>query len=579
MEENSSLFPKKNTVAVSRIILITLFLSFSNLSLSQTREIDSLIFLLERTPMDTSRVSILSQISLSFRRSDISQAKFYSRQALVLSNKLKYEKGIANCLYNLGTIYNQQSNKDSALLYLNKALRLMEKLDDEEGALKVYGNIGNVRYNQGDYSKALEHYQKVIQIAEARGEADKYGIALNNIGLVYQTLGSYSEALSYFYESLEAKESSGQLDYISSTYRNIGILNMQINQLDEARFYFDKSLKNDLLNNDKVGLAEDYLQIGSLLLSVDSVKNAILNFRESLAISSELIMPYEASRALGKIGYSHFMNDELDSALMYFKNSLAMMDSINEIISKPTIHLNLSKTYLRKKDYQKALENGFQGLDIAKKLGEKLTISNSHKILYEIYNELDNQSEALHHLSSHKTYSDSILNEVNLKKMANIESLFEIDKLKSENEVQSILLEKKQTEIFYQRILFGVTFIFVIFLVYSIIQISKKSSKLQRQKTEINLLNKDLEQLVMERTNQLNESIELISSHRSRLSHEFRAPLSNLSSILKLINRYEVGSERWEELIGLLKNNSDQIEQVTKSLNSLLEKGDSLKND
>src|SRR6185436_13027871 len=92
-------FMKKN--------LVFLMLSiFSNTIIAQNPAIDSLHKVLKIQKEDTNKVNTLFRISELYKtQRDPDQAMEYQKQALQLSEKLKFRLGKARAIYSIGNIY------------------------------------------------------------------------------------------------------------------------------------------------------------------------------------------------------------------------------------------------------------------------------------------------------------------------------------------------------------------------------------------------------------------------------------------------------------------------------------------
>ena len=86
--------------------------------------IDSLLNEL-KTIQDTGRANTLNNLSWEYKKAhDFNKAKKYCSQALALSQKLKFSRGIARSYSNRGSIYEELSDFDSALIYHFKSLKV-----------------------------------------------------------------------------------------------------------------------------------------------------------------------------------------------------------------------------------------------------------------------------------------------------------------------------------------------------------------------------------------------------------------------------------------------------------------------
>jgi len=91
-------------------------------------------------------------------------------------------------------------------------------------------NIGSIYEDKGDFDTALIYYKRSLQISEEIGNKRLTGISFNNIGLIYYFKGDYTNAVNYLEKSLtiykQLSVSSAVLlvhtIYLFLSYKSIG---------------------------------------------------------------------------------------------------------------------------------------------------------------------------------------------------------------------------------------------------------------------------------------------------------------------------------------------------------------------
>lgn len=101
---------------ILRFLFHCIFLIPASGLLAQQTEKDSLLSLLKVDKDDTTKVNHLNSLSLGLRKSgNFDTALYYAHQAKNLSEKIKFQKGLALALNNAGNIYIEQGNYGAAL--------------------------------------------------------------------------------------------------------------------------------------------------------------------------------------------------------------------------------------------------------------------------------------------------------------------------------------------------------------------------------------------------------------------------------------------------------------------------------
>ncbi|MCD6556998.1 MAG: tetratricopeptide repeat protein, partial [Bacteroidales bacterium] len=125
---------------------------------------DSLLNIVNLNTGSTETIEALNQLAKYYFDRNIDTAIIFGKKALVLSQKISYEKGIADSYRNLGRLYTMSGEYKKSFSYFYKALKINEALNDSLSIGKNYSSIGIVHYYQGDIEKALEFCEKTVAI-------------------------------------------------------------------------------------------------------------------------------------------------------------------------------------------------------------------------------------------------------------------------------------------------------------------------------------------------------------------------------------------------------------------------------
>ena len=77
---------------------------------------------------------------------------------------------------NLGNIYFNLGNLDSAYFYFEKSLFFYQSLNDSISLGTIFNNIGNIAFQRGDYQKSLIYYFKSISLKEINKDKEGVGV-------------------------------------------------------------------------------------------------------------------------------------------------------------------------------------------------------------------------------------------------------------------------------------------------------------------------------------------------------------------------------------------------------------------
>ena len=99
-----------------------LYIFFSISAFAQQSKIDSLKRLLSSSKEDTIKVNALNKLAFILQGNNPDEAMGYGKEALSLSEKLKYDKGKADAYNEIGLSFYNKGEYDSALKFHNKSL-------------------------------------------------------------------------------------------------------------------------------------------------------------------------------------------------------------------------------------------------------------------------------------------------------------------------------------------------------------------------------------------------------------------------------------------------------------------------
>jgi len=212
---------------------------------SQQAIIDSLIQRNQVISDEIEKIDNWNKISDLYKTQNPNQTQHYAQKALLIADKLNYDKGRASAYMNLGNASVVLGDYASALNFFTNAKNIYEDLelaseDFENGLARAYGSIGVVFSEQGNYTKSIEYHLKALKIYETTNREDMLAKVYNNIGIVYKERKENFKALKYFQKAKELQEKINDAT-IGITTTNIGNIYLGLNDYEQASLYYDKA--------------------------------------------------------------------------------------------------------------------------------------------------------------------------------------------------------------------------------------------------------------------------------------------------------------------------------------------------
>ena len=501
-----------------------LFLIFTLVTLTVTAQkstLDSLLLENKRIANDTNKVKTINALVKAYGGIAPDSSLFYAQQALELSKKIKWKKGIADSWHNLGYSNYLLSNHDEALKSWNKSIELKKEIDDQKGIASSLGNIGLVYWVRSEDSTAMAYFTEAINIHEKLGAKKEMSLNIGNIGLIYWNQGNYSKALEYYFKALRLGEELKDDNVIAINTGNIGIIYQELAEYDKALTYFEKGITINEKLNDQSGVAINLVNIGTVYNSQKKYNKAYDIFQKSLLISEKIghknLIASNCSNlaiilkefAISDTTKPRVRDSLFKESLQLDLRALAIAEEIGDINGKATYYANLGVLYFHMNNIQMAEKYLTDAAKIASEIGALDLTSTIEETLSQIYAKTGRFKLAYQHYLIHISAKDSIYNDQNKKSVLSREIQYNYDRKAAEdsiifarqNEIDKIALQKQDAELKAKRTesfaLYGGLILFVLFslFLYNRFTITKKQRDIiNEQKTEVELQRKITEE-------------------------------------------------------------------------------------
>ncbi len=410
-----------------RLFVFLVILGFiANLFSTDTiAKIDNLQNLLSQAS-EKEKVDIL--IELTVLNLDVLPAKsiVYGNEALALASKHNLSESEVNAYNLLGVANEYLGDHKTAISYYEDALQIANENQNQDGIARAMVNIGIANLSLSNFYVSLEYNLKALDIYEELKDEVGIGNALNNIGNVYLSLSNYEKALEYFFKSLEYKDRKENKETYAKVIHNIALAYQELKDYKKALDYY-----------------------GTALEIMEQQQNL------NLAICYNNLSTIFKERGNYKI------------ALDYNTKAYRIHESIgNKEGIASTCNL-FAELYILTNRLGKAYEQITRSLKISGELDLKNLTAENYKTMANYYTAIGEFEQALEFHKKYSSLHNSIYTEANIKKLAELQAKYEIDKKEKEIE---ILTRDKSYHYRFKNILiiiivFGVlAIIFLLFL-------------------------------------------------------------------------------------------------------------------
>lgn len=171
---------------------------------------------------DTLQIKHLLDSAQKFLPLNVIKAESFVKEALILSQKNEYQKGIAYSSFWIATIFSDYES-DVAESYILKSMDLAKQLNDSVLIGRLYNLIGRVKGYANEPDKALKYYTMALGIFLRHGQDSLAAGAYNNIGIENQKIGNDSVAKLYLSKAIRINEETRNLFWLAVNYMNMGV--------------------------------------------------------------------------------------------------------------------------------------------------------------------------------------------------------------------------------------------------------------------------------------------------------------------------------------------------------------------
>ncbi len=276
-----------------------------------------------------------------------------SRQAIGLAKTIKYYKGEANGLKNIGMVYYMKGKYVETLDYWNQSLEAFQKVSDNVGVSNMLNNIGAIYFNQGADDKALEYSLKSLQLAEKINDTLRMVSALINVGSIYHNKKD-PVALNYLLKVIPMVEASGNTEAYVVVTGDVGEIYYDANDDKNALEYFNKSVN---AAGTDFSSAFSVNGIGKIYLREEEYPLALSSHEKAYKIAEKFDDKLQLIRSLRGTADVYIKQRKLVIALEYYNQALTIAENMDDVnIELKDLYQEMASAYSLNRDYTNAYQ-------------------------------------------------------------------------------------------------------------------------------------------------------------------------------------------------------------------------------
>ena len=287
-------------------------------------ERDSLLNVLSHSRQDSNAAMTMIYLGAQYAYNQQDSGLYYLRKAYELSKRVHYVRGMVNGLSIQAGILADQYKLAEAIALDSEAIVISAKANYKKGLASVYNNIAIAYDRLGDDVTSIDYYLKAIAINQEVHDDHNLSMGYSNIAGVYNNLKEYEKAYNYSLKGILLGRQVGYVTAVESGYINLGSALIPLKRLDTALLVLDNARQIAKDNND-YDIADQALndicaiyrqrkQLGLLKISATEM----LNFAQSVKERQGIFYGLEG------LYFYYLLSKAYDRAMLYCRRLLAL---------------------------------------------------------------------------------------------------------------------------------------------------------------------------------------------------------------------------------------------------------------
>lgn len=497
----------------------------------------------------------------------------------------------------LGLVFRSMGEYDSAAHYYALSFGVASRFDSPRLRMMHYINRGELYFQRGDFKAASDYFSRSLDILKTNPFRRYHAIVLSHVGLVFSAEGSHSQALEYFLNSLRLDEDMNNRQSAAQTLGKIGWVYIYQSNAAMALDYAERSLRMMEDLKDEAGVSFAHHLLGYIYYVQKDFERSLRHFEIALSLRQAIRAPHLVSATIFCMAQVFEAQGAYDRALSLLRDVETRARQRQDGPGLVMFYNALGSLYIHKGDLARAEESLEKAQALLQEVLLPVQLRDNYKLLAELNKARGDYKKATTYYDRFISLNDTLFSARSLTKIAEINSLYQLEKKEQAIQLLNEQYELKNAEgklqearirlqnAFLFSLVLGVLFLVILLFVlfqyyYSKSRANKKLVRLNEeiieQKEEIQAqseelveanqslmrlnhellesreemeaqseelreanetilaINQDLDTIVTRRTHQLKQAYQELDTFFYRSSHDFRRPLTTFLGLAEV---------------------------------------------
>ena len=257
---------------------------------------------------------------------NIGQSRDHYQRAISLAHGLRVIPTEGSALNNIGKLYSDAGDFQTALDYYLQALPLFNDLPNQRAI--TLNNIGVAYSGLGEFEKALEYLRQALSLLRTVSDKNAESYTLSNIGAAYNGLANYDEALNYFAQARAIQQKTGNRAQEAETLDLTGVAFTRMGQPEKALEFHQQALQIQQATQNVRREAISLTNLGHVYNLLRQPDQALRLFDQSLRILRNIGDLNNAAVALEGRAQAARLSGDLMGARKNIEESLSLIETV-----------------------------------------------------------------------------------------------------------------------------------------------------------------------------------------------------------------------------------------------------------
>ena len=296
--------------------------------------------------------------SLLQKQGQLAAAQECFERRIQISEELDDSNGLSIGLNALGGLLQERGQLAAAQHCFERQIQICEELGDSKSLAIGLNALGGLLQKRGQLAAAQQRFKRQIQICEKLGDLKSLAIGLNTLGGLLQKRGQLAIAQQHFERQIQICEELNDLQQLAIGLNALGGLLRERGKFAEAQQYFEWQIQ---VSRDLKNLKELEMGLHSLG-KVQSLQKQWSQAEQTLRQALDIAIQLENTKGqaiicntLGQICSKQPGPDKLQQALMYFRKSLELNETLQDRTNLAKAYTAMGEAYLSRQDFENAV--------------------------------------------------------------------------------------------------------------------------------------------------------------------------------------------------------------------------------